>query len=783
MHKAWFGAGLAAVAIAPLLGGVACSDSDTVAGAGGQAVGGSGTGNTGTGADAGNLFPDGGDAGCIPGDPCGDGGVCTGGGVCCEADNACGESCCADAEICSFQQCVTPGGECVDATDCGPDEYCEYSLGEPADPDAGAGGGCVGGVVLATGRCLPRPPECGPNEDPGDPPHCLVACEYQPPPGQFSPELKFAWGDPNNVTHRVMMAPVVIQLDDDNCDDKVDEKDIPEIVFFTFDNSDYNNGTTTASTLRAISIVGGQVVEKWSVKTNGTSADAPGRSIAAGNIDGNDGNEIVVCTRDGRVRAYDANGGILWLSAPIGSACFMPSIADIDQDGVKEVITRMNILNGQSGVAEATLSPANTPDSYEHVVVSDVDGDGVLDVVGPGKAYRADGSLIIDTGYDGDHPAVGDLDNDGIPEIVAVHFDSHSLAVWHIDPNEPGGFKMFRQGLDMNATIPNNPCCAANPNSAGCTRGGGPPTIADFNGDGFPDVGLAGGIGYVVFDGPSLLDEQIANVDTIMWLTLTQDCSSAMTGSSVFDFDGDGQAEVVYADEIQLHIYDGATGNVLFETCNTSGTLWEYPLVADVDNDSHADIIVASNSYNTNLTCNGARTTGIRVFGDTEGKWVRTRRIWNEHPYHVTNVEENGNIPVVELPNYLQPRLNNFRQNVQPLGEFSAPDLVVDIFPKCFGDYGLIARVRNIGEASVPPGVAVGFYEGQPGSGTLLGTEYTTQALYSLGSEDVILSLAAVPAGRVYAVVDDGNPPHPWHECRTNNNVSDDVDPDCATAH
>jgi hypothetical protein len=250
-----------------------------------------------------------------------------------------------------------------------------------------------------------------------------------------------------------------------------------------------------------------------------------------------------------------------------------------------------------------------------------------------------------------------------------------------------------------------------------------------------------------------------------------------MTGSSVFDFDGDGVAEVVYADETHLRIYDGSTGTVLYETCNTSGTLWEYPLVADVTNDGHADIVVASNSYSSQ-SCGGLKTAGVRVFGDTEGKWVRTRRIWNQHAYHVTNVNEDGTIPVVELPNYLQPGLNNFRQNVQPTGQFSAPDLIVSVFPQCIGDYGLIARVYNVGEASVTPGVVVGFYEGDPAAGGMrLGEATTTQTLYSLGSEDVFLSLATPPTGLVYAVVDDGSPPHPWHECRQDNNTSAGADP------
>ena len=41
------------------------------------------------------------------------------------------------------------------------------------------------------------------------------------------------------------------------------------------------------------------------------------------------------------------------------------------------------------------------------------------------------------------------------------------------------------------------------------------------------------------------------------------------------------------------------------------------------------------------------------------------------------------------------------------------------------------------------------------------------------------LPLPSVPMGQVYAVLDDGMPVHPWHECRTDNNVSASTDPKC----
>ncbi|MEM6786272.1 MAG: VCBS repeat-containing protein [Myxococcota bacterium] len=753
----------------------ACSsdgDAATTAttGSGGQATGGGdGAGGDGFG---GRL--------CIPGDTCGDGQICTEDGTCCDEERACGAACCGDDAVCSFEQCQVPGALCIDAGDCADGEYCEYGLGEGDDGSGGSDPMCVGGVEPPTGRCLPTPPECGPGEDPGDPPSCIQKCEFIPDPGQFDPEVKFAWGDVTATNHDVMMAPVVTQLDDDDCDGDVDERDIPDIVFFTFEGSDYNNNGGSAAALRAISIINGQVEEKWTVDL---TDDEPGRSIASGDIHPAPGNEIVVCTQNQRVRAYDAMGAVLWTSEPIGRNCFMPSIADFDQNGQPEVLVVSAILDGATGAIDHTIEIDSTTLNNGNVVASDVTGDGQLDVVTSTRVFDATGNLVVhaDT-ITGNHPAVGDLDRDGIPEIVTVNNLAHTMSVWRVDPMAPDGFVVVRHGLDINGTINPNPCCAINPNNAGCNGGGGPPTIADFNGDGFPDVGLAGGIGYAMFDGQSLMDTvNVADADTLAWLKPTQDCSSAQTGSSVFDFDGDGSAEVVYADEVTLHIYAGATGDDLFSACNTSGTLWEYPLVADVDSDGHADIVVASNRYSGLACAGGVKTTGVRVFGDTLGKWVRTRRIWNQHAYQVTNVEEDGTIPVVQAANHLEPRLNNFRQNIAPQGERSAPDLVVAASPICTGTFSLVAEVRNVGQASVPAGVVVGFYEGdpsEPGS-TRLGEAATTRPLYALGSETLRFDATSPPTGNLYVVVDDDPAPKPWVECRPDNNTFGPISPDC----
>ncbi|MCB9570098.1 MAG: VCBS repeat-containing protein [Myxococcales bacterium] len=708
------------------------------------------------------------------------GGSCEG-AECCEMGEVfCGDVCCTVGEVCSFQKCVVPGAACKEKSDCAADEYCEYTLGEPemmADPN------CMGGVIEPNGKCLPKPPLCDPNDPPPDPndPQCLLSCTYEPE-GGFSTELKFAWGGVINPPYDsdVMMTPIVVQLDDDDCDGKVSERDIPEIVFSTFANGAYKN----PGVLHAISIVDGNFVDKWAVP----GVVNPTKQIAGGDLDGESGSEVVACGVDDKPRAYKPDGTLLWTAQAM--TCFMPSIADLDGDGKPEVIVEGGILDGATGALKAAFAPA-LDTSF---IVSDLDSDGLLDVITASRGYHADGQVFVNTNlanqtsfygssdWKSSWPAIADFDADGKPEVAVIDNLNHRLSVWRYDAQQPGKFSIVRQPVDINGGLSPALCPGG---SWGNTHGGGPPTIADFDGDGTPDVGTAGGIGYAVFSGKKLVDPNVAGPATILWIKQTKDCSSASTGSSVFDFDGDGKAEVVYSDQNRLRVYEGATGNVLVERCNTTATLIEYPVIADVDSDGQADIVVISNAYAKNspdITCteggvNGQ--SGVRVFGPTSGKWVRTRRVWNQHAYHVTNIEESGEVPAQESPNWSVPGLNNFRQNKQPDSELGSPDAIVAIEPICAMDhYTLVATVRNVGEAALPAGVIVGFYTGEPMSGDKVGELKTSKALYPLEAEVLELPFDDAPQDvkdgivDVYAVVDDTMVPHPeWQECRTDNNV------------
>ena len=179
----------------------------------------------------------------------------------------------------------------------------------------------------------------------------------------------------------------------------------------------------------------------------------------------------------------------------------------------------------------------------------------------------------------------------------------------------------------------------------------------------------------------------------------------------MFDFEGDGVAEVVYADETTFRVLDGVDGHERLSIPNRSHTRLEMPIVADVDNDGNAEVVYVENAHG------GGTSQGIRVLGDSTDSWVRTRRIWNQHSYHVTNVSELGAIPTGEPANWLQPTpataagvMNNFRQNLPDADAFAAPDLTVALAIDT-GGCAITATVCNAGDILVGPGVAVRFYD------------------------------------------------------------------------
>ncbi|MEO7110754.1 MAG: hypothetical protein ABI183_09975, partial [Polyangiaceae bacterium] len=284
--------------------------------------------------------------------------------------------------------------------------------------------------------------------------------------------------------------------------------------------------------------------------------------------------------------------------------------------------------------------------------------------------------------------------------------------------------------------------------------------------------------------------DRTAKTLSTKWSHPTQDLSSNVTGSSVFDFEGDGASEVVYNDECYSRVFKGSDGTVLLEIPNSTATIHEYPVIADVNGDNHTEYVVVANDINhlnLSVTCasedGGVYTPkhGVFVYGDPANKWVRTRKIWNEHAYHITNINGDGTLPKPEDISWGPSGLNNYRVSSQGKGVFNAPDLSVGLAVStkpCPGGLQLNARVANNGSLGVPAGIKVDFYLGTNASGLFLGEKMTTGALLPGASE--VVSLTFTIAGHTApfqffvtvdgAEVDGGTSAGTVDECNEGNN-------------
>ena len=499
------------------------------------------------------------------------------------------------------------------------------------------------------------------------------ACHAVEPFETFEPNEEVEWQWTGSSTNpnfdQVIVAPVVINLTDDDGDGDIDRDDVPDVVFYSMSDGVFDSGVT-----RAVSGVDGS--ELWSANASALRV-FPNAHLAAGDLlPEHPGPEIVIVTDDSKVACLDANGQQIWITNPQEDlARGAPALHDMNGDGSPEVIVGRVILSASGDLlGKGEFGRGDNQGRGRMTFAVDIDDDGQLEVIAGNASYDMSGVAEWHNGESDGFPGVADFDLDGDPEIVVVsdgtvRLQDHAGALlW--GPNEIAG-----------------------------TGRGGPPTIADYDGDGLPEIGVANKGYYTVLDTDGGL----------LWSRETQDVSSGMTGSSVFDFNGDGQAEVVYADEITLWVYQGSDGAVLLaEENHTSRTQLEYPVITDIDGDEHAEIVLGSNDFFTE------GWSGVTVLGTTveRGGWWKARRVWNQHAFFFTHVDEDGAIPAVQGKPWLVH--NSFRQNFPPdtWEGYPAADLVAAADGPCRGadDEPLFAaRVGNQGawETSVSPQVAL----------------------------------------------------------------------------
>lgn len=417
-----------------------------------------------------------------------------------------------------------------------------------------------------------------------------------------------------------------------------------------------------------------------------------------------------------------------WTSSPVQptalNVMMTPSVIDLDDDGIPEVVFGSTASNGGGLIEVGFLRALRGADGSElftvqspqisttfTVATGDIDGDGRPEIVAGSAtnntllAFEHDGSLKWTSAAlaanNWGAATLADLDMDGTPEIV-----------------------VGRQVLNADGTIR----WVGTGGSASQGNVGSISVVADVDLDGMPEV-VAGNTLYEA-DG------------TIQWQMPLGDGHNA-----VANMDGDPEAEIVLVTGGQVYLlehtgvvkwgprpipgggiggpptianYDadperevGVAGATRYVVLDNDGTqLWSAVTqdsssnrtgssVFDFDGDGAAEVVyrdelmlriyrgsdgmvlfnvpMSSCTWHeyvhvadvdgdgnaeivavANTNCGFGPQKGVSVFGSASDSWVPTREIWNQHAYHITSVNDDGTIPASEAENWLTPAGNPF---------------------------------------------------------------------------------------------------------------------------
>ncbi|MGB0678124.1 MAG: EB domain-containing protein [Polyangiales bacterium] len=651
---------------------------------------------------------------------------------------------CGQGQVCYNNACVVDGGPCVAPEHCRGDMHC-------------IAGRCLPWDAIATGHDV----RCSHSFDPLTRIEPTVHCQW---PGSHSID------DPESA--KVWMTPVVGDL--------VPGNGTPEVAFISF-NRNVNGDIGRVRVIR-----GDDCSPVWT----GPHLAATGHwdSLALGDIDGDGRTEL--CYRGqafNRVTlplcVHGHDGSLKWVGhddqAQLASTNHrFPQIANVDGQGGPEVVFGSQVFAGTDGRMRLGVDVG----ANARLVSSglgDIDGDGTLEAFfGHGVLHLARGSFTAWPQGAAGFTAIGELMHDA-PGPEAVVVTSGLLRVY-----SAAGAILHSFSLP--------------------TTAGGPPTIADLDGDGEAEFATLGQSKYIAYDldclraavgarqGQCPTDAARARGDGILWEQEIKELSSGVTGSTVFDLEGDGAVEVVYADECWARIFDGVTGAVKVSLPHASGTAFEYPVIADVNGDFFTEIVLPQGAWptlscpNTDPLVRSADTfalprdptrsyDGITIYADRTGRWAPTRPLWSEYNESFTYRGSDGSVPV-QAANSWQTH-NSFRQVIAPEG--IAADARADLTlsavqgsycDKATCDGEVQARVCNRGARGVGAGMMVVFVQ----EGAPICTATTRQPLAPGACSEALCAEAVrgtLRAGRVQARVNDSiDTPTPVAECRVGNN-------------
>lgn len=439
-----------------------------------------------------------------------------------------------------------------------------------------------------------------------------------------------------------------------------------------------------------------------------------------------------------------------------------PHLADLDGDGIAEIIGSNSIFQldlsdpSNAKLNRVVFAGMSLPDGKFHdaVVYTDVfNAMGIADLLTPADCN-------------------GDPDCAGL-EIAA----GRAIYAVDLDPNDGDGIQM-KMVRNLNQMTPQ------------MSWGDGSTSVADVNLDGVPEVvvtsrrfqGFAETWGMYIWNKNGLVKffpfpkrtgyatPSIANVyddtrhgfaqdlpeilldfeDQLVcfnlnaatlnpaqpwWWSISSDKLPNHTGAGAFptfDFNGDGQLEILFLSRSELRILYG-DGWPLPPGVDAERNWWKtpigiqigigYPIIADTDNDGQAEIITTGQDGPANFSFNY-----LRIYESALEPWVPCRPVWHQFNYNPAMINDDLSLPKQQQKHWLdfpsgsgKHLLNNVfsqvaptQQNGQPV--YPVPDAVVDLDSSYCEQQTLhlLVNVCNSGSAVLQKGLPLQFYRTDP---------------------------------------------------------------------